>query len=222
MTGVLPPLAGFFLFAAAMVLGSILTLIVGLVGLIVTRARAGRPTRPGRSSAWRAVAIGGVLLLTLGGARQPIRRRACHSRHHHRSRRSAAVRVQRGHRRQTGPRSRLPAGPARFDRAAEGGLSRPRADPARRAGRRGDRSGGQSGRSPGLARSSASTKPTDASKPPTPRVLFRFVDDIVVRIRTAPGGSIVDVRSTSRVGESDLGANAARIRAFREHLVRNG
>ena len=52
--------------------------------------------------------------------------------------------------------------------------------------------------------------------------LFRFVDDIVVRIRPAPGGSIVDVRSTSRVGESDLGANAARIRAFREQLSRNG
>ena len=44
MTGVLPPLAGFLLFAAAMVLGSILTLIVGLVGLIVTRVRPGRPT----------------------------------------------------------------------------------------------------------------------------------------------------------------------------------
>ncbi len=42
--------------------------------------------------------------------------------------------------------------------------------------------------------------------------IFRFVDDVVVRVRPASGGSLVDVRSKSRVGRSDLGANAARIR----------
>ena len=31
-----------------------------------------------------------------------------------------------------------------------------------------------------------------------------------------PDGFAIDLRSTSRVGESDLGANAARINAFRE------
>ncbi len=51
--------------------------------------------------------------------------------------------------------------------------------------------------------------------------LFRFVDDIVVRIRAEGGGSVVDVRSLSRVGRSDLGANAARIRALRGLLGRN-
>jgi uncharacterized protein (DUF1499 family) len=41
---------------------------------------------------------------------------------------------------------------------------------------------------------------------------FGFKDDVVVRIRpTDSGGSRVDVRSVSRVGQSDLGANAARI-----------
>jgi uncharacterized protein (DUF1499 family) len=41
---------------------------------------------------------------------------------------------------------------------------------------------------------------------------FGFKDDVVVRIRPLPsGGSRVDVRSVSRVGQSDLGANAARI-----------
>jgi uncharacterized protein (DUF1499 family) len=39
---------------------------------------------------------------------------------------------------------------------------------------------------------------------------FRFKDDIVVRVR----GSRVDVRSKSRIGRGDLGANAARIRRF--------
>lgn len=46
-------------------------------------------------------------------------------------------------------------------------------------------------------------------------VLFRFVDDVVVRIRPAGAGSRVDVRSKSRDGKGDVGANAARIRAFR-------
>jgi uncharacterized protein (DUF1499 family) len=49
--------------------------------------------------------------------------------------------------------------------------------------------------------------------------LFRFVDDIVVRVRPAEGGSVVDVRSKSRDGQGDLGANAARIRAFRAALA---
>jgi uncharacterized protein (DUF1499 family) len=48
--------------------------------------------------------------------------------------------------------------------------------------------------------------------------LFRFVDDVVVRVRPSGAGSRVDVRSRSRDGRGDLGANAARIQAFREAL----
>lgn len=44
---------------------------------------------------------------------------------------------------------------------------------------------------------------------------FRFKDDVVVRVRPAPGGgSLVDMRSISRVGGSDVGMNAKRVRAF--------
>lgn len=43
---------------------------------------------------------------------------------------------------------------------------------------------------------------------------FGFKDDIVVRIRPASGGSRVDVRSVSRVGRSDIGTNAARVRRY--------
>ena len=43
---------------------------------------------------------------------------------------------------------------------------------------------------------------------------FGFKDDMVVRIRPTAEGSEVDVRSVSRVGQSDLGANAARIMVF--------
>jgi uncharacterized protein (DUF1499 family) len=43
---------------------------------------------------------------------------------------------------------------------------------------------------------------------------FGFQDDIVIRVRPEPTGSRVDVRSVSRVGSSDVGANAKRVRAF--------
>jgi hypothetical protein len=48
--------------------------------------------------------------------------------------------------------------------------------------------------------------------------LFGFVDDVVIRIGAEGEGSRVDVRSASRVGVSDLGANAKRIRAYLEGL----
>ena len=41
-----------------------------------------------------------------------------------------------------------------------------------------------------------------------------FKDDVVIRVRTNAEGSLIDLRSASRVGISDLGANAARIEAF--------
>ena len=49
-------------------------------------------------------------------------------------------------------------------------------------------------------------------------LMFGFKDDIVIRIRPAAGGSRVDMRSVSRVGRSDLGANARRIREFMRQL----
>ena len=43
---------------------------------------------------------------------------------------------------------------------------------------------------------------------------FGFTDDIVIRVRAEGDGSRVDLRSVSRVGLTDLGANANRIRGF--------
>jgi len=44
---------------------------------------------------------------------------------------------------------------------------------------------------------------------------YGFKDDIIIRIHAGEGGgTIIDMRSVSRIGESDLGANAARIREF--------
>lgn len=47
---------------------------------------------------------------------------------------------------------------------------------------------------------------------------FGFTDDVVVRVAPAGAGSRIDVRSVSRVGRSDLGANAKRIRAYLARL----
>ena len=47
---------------------------------------------------------------------------------------------------------------------------------------------------------------------------FGFKDDVVIRLRPDDGGTRLDIRSESRVGSSDVGANAERIRSFREKL----
>ena len=47
---------------------------------------------------------------------------------------------------------------------------------------------------------------------------FGFKDDIVIRIAQAEDRARVDIRSLSRVGISDVGTNARRIRAFLEIL----
>jgi uncharacterized protein (DUF1499 family) len=43
---------------------------------------------------------------------------------------------------------------------------------------------------------------------------FGFKDDVVIRITPTAGGSRIDARSVSRLGEGDLGKNAARIRGY--------
>lgn len=47
---------------------------------------------------------------------------------------------------------------------------------------------------------------------------FGFKDDLVIRIRSQPEGSFVDVRSVSRVGRTDIGTNAKRIQAYFDRL----
>ena len=43
---------------------------------------------------------------------------------------------------------------------------------------------------------------------------FGFRDDVVIRVGADARGSRIDVRSVSRVGKSDLGANARRVREY--------
>ncbi|MTI18750.1 DUF1499 domain-containing protein [Rhodobacteraceae bacterium RKSG542] len=48
--------------------------------------------------------------------------------------------------------------------------------------------------------------------------IFAFKDDVALRIRPDPVGSLLDIRSASRFGEHDFGANAKRIRKFLDQL----
>ena len=50
--------------------------------------------------------------------------------------------------------------------------------------------------------------------------VFRFKDDVTIRIRTTGRTSRVSVRSRSRVGRFDFGQNARNIRAFLAELDR--
>jgi uncharacterized protein (DUF1499 family) len=49
---------------------------------------------------------------------------------------------------------------------------------------------------------------------------FGFKDDVVIRVRPEGSGSRLDIRSESRLGGSDIGANAARIRDFLARMHR--
>ena len=51
------------------------------------------------------------------------------------------------------------------------------------------------------------------------RRIFRFRDDFVVRVRPDGEATRVDMRSKSRVGKGDLGANAKRIEQFFQGLA---
>ena len=48
--------------------------------------------------------------------------------------------------------------------------------------------------------------------------LFGFIDDVVIRIMADGENTRIDIRSASRVGTGDLGANARRIRGFIEQF----
>jgi uncharacterized protein (DUF1499 family) len=50
--------------------------------------------------------------------------------------------------------------------------------------------------------------------------LFRFTDDLELRLDAARG--VIHVRSASRVGHSDLGANRKRVEALRRAVEESG
>jgi uncharacterized protein (DUF1499 family) len=49
--------------------------------------------------------------------------------------------------------------------------------------------------------------------------VFRFKDDVTITVSREGNGAVVNMRSHSRVGKGDLGANARRIRDFQARLA---
>jgi len=50
-------------------------------------------------------------------------------------------------------------------------------------------------------------------------MVFRFKDDVTISVAKKDNFTLVNVRSRSRVGKGDLGANARRIRDFQARLA---
>jgi uncharacterized protein (DUF1499 family) len=199
-----PPLTGFLLLAVGLVIGSLLTLLVAAIAIF--RSRGGAPTD--RKRARIALALGALLLVLL------------------------VVLVLPG--RGVPPIHDLTTNPEDPPRFVELSADRPYPDggaqvPQLQREAYPDLAPLRLAVSPEAAIEAAAETATDLGwtvvaqrhddsvrelEAWTESRLFRFVDDVVVRIRATESGSIVDVRSMSRVGQSDLGANARRIRTF--------
>ena len=202
------PFTGF----RAFLLGILLALIGGILGAFGLRATRGGVA--GRERAWIAVAIGALALVTVLGAALPGRgvprindfttspddppgfeyaQRDPATRGRDYSYPAGFAEQQRAAYPDLAPIALAEAPAAAFERAraaAESlGWHIVLADPARGV-----------------------IEARDTSK------LFRFVDDVSVRIRPRDAGSVVDVRSKSRDGQGDMGVNTQRIRAFAAKL----
>jgi uncharacterized protein (DUF1499 family) len=206
--GLVPPFTGF----RAFLFGGLLSLVGLVLGAIALRATRGG--RPGRDRAWFAVAVGALVLLGV----------------------LAAASAGRGLPRINDITTR-PDDPPVFEAAAReaDNQGRDMAYPAAFAAQ-------QRAGYPDLAPIELALPPAQAFERASEAVrelgweitledpqrgviearetswLFRFVDDVAIRVRPQGSGSVVDVRSKSRVGQGDLGANAGRIRALSAKL----
>lgn len=213
--GVVAPYSGFALFGLGMILGGLLAVVLGVVGLVRTREACGRR---GRGWALCGLVLGGAMWATLLSFALPAR---------------GAPPI---HDITTDPDdppifrevASLPANAERDLAYPHGG---PSVVEAQRAAYP-DLAPLELAQAPGAVYEAArrvvdemgwdlvwSNRDLGWIEASETSEMFRFVDDIAIRIRPRGDGSLVDLRSTSRVGISDLGANARRIRAFGERLA---
>jgi uncharacterized protein (DUF1499 family) len=211
--GVVQPIQGFAAFAFVGGFLGAIAVILAALGLRATRARSGRS---GRDRAWFGLATGGLMLLAVlrgalaGGGNVP----------------------------RINDITTNPGDPPQFEYAKRDPATRDR-DWSYPPGFAAQQRAGY----PDLAPIALSVPPDDAYERAQAAVhalgfdvvlsdkargvieardttkLFHFVDDVAIRIRPdANGGSVVDIRSKSRVGKGDIGANAKRIRAIEAEL----
>lgn len=209
--GVVPPMRGFVSFQLGSLLGAIAVVLAGL-GLRATRAGSGRS---GRDRAWFGLVTGGAMLLAaISGARS-----------------GAGVPL-------INDITTSPDDPPQFEYAKRDPATRER-DYSYPAGFAEQQRAGY----PDLAPIALAQPPDQAYEKALAAAqklgfevtlsdkergviearsvskLFHFVDDVAIRVRAEGTGSVVDVRSKSRDGKGDLGANANRIRAIAAELA---
>lgn len=206
--GLLPPMVGFGLFTAGAALGGLLALLLGIVGTVLTRG-GGDPE--GRKRAFTSLG-GGVALLGIlaiaassGADLPPINDITTNL-----DDPPAFAGDPSGRDRDMSyPADWKPLVRESYPDLKPHAVAEPVAAAVDRTAAAAEQLGWKiTAHDPGGGRIAA-TDTTD---------IFRFVDDIVIRIRPSGQGSIIDVRSKSRDGQGDLGANAERIRALLRSL----
>ena len=213
LSGALTPFIGFRIFGMGLLVG-LAALLFGITGVLRTRASSGRT---GAGRAWGGLALGALALLVLAvsaapGAGLPAINDITTNPDDPPAFSALARQAdERGAPMKPLDRATIDAQKAAYD------LAPIRLDlPPREALARAERAAVELGwtvveSDPAAGRLEA----TDVTG------IFQFVDDVVVRVRPSGDGDgcVVDVRSKSRVGKGDVGANAARIRAFGDALA---
>jgi uncharacterized protein (DUF1499 family) len=212
--GVLSPLAAFATFGLGLIAGMVLSLVFGAIGLVRTRARTGLS---GRERAWLGTLVGLGLLALMAGFRMALPDSPIHD---------VTTNIEDPPAFSDAVRNRedrlngvdYPDGgeevPAvqreKFPDLATITVGAPPAEVVQRAR--------QAAETLGWTVTSVDAE-AGIVEAYDVTLVFRFVDDVVIRVRPAEtGSSAVDVRSNSRVGGGDIAANAKRIRAFRDEL----
>lgn len=209
--GLLAPLTGFYLFLAGALLGGLVSVIFSLVGIALSRG--GRDPQ-GRTKSLAGLAIGlGLLVVVLGGATMngdaPAINDITTDLDDPPS--FASPMIVRDY---VGRDMRYPAEFVDIVRESYPDLESLRlASPPEASFQRAIATAESLGWK--IVSRSAPRHVFDAQHVST---IFRFVDDITVRVVADGPGSRIDMRSKSRDGKSDLGANAARIRGFFDAL----
>jgi len=205
--GLLAPLTGFELFAAGALLGGLLSAIVALIGIFLTR---GGVDPGGRRKAMTGLAIGfGLMIVVLGAASTagdaPRINDITTDLDRPPQFQSAIVVPDYVGRDMRYPEAFKPIVRASYPDLAPLRVSTSPQATFRQAIRIAESLGWK------IVARSESQGAFDAQATSS---IFHFVDDIAVRITADGSGSRIDMRSKSRDGQSDLGANAARIRAY--------
>ena len=210
--GALSPFMGFRLFLLGGLCG-LLALVLGLIGLWRTRATTGRE---GRGRALRGALLGAAILALIAGAAGSARGLPAINDITTNPDDPPAF----AHAGQLpGNEGRDLSYPSRLRREAARGLSESRVRSGSRRACPMPSSSACARRSRSAGRSPTATRRAARWRRPRPRASSASSTTSACGCEPTASATVVDVRSKSRVGRGDMGANAKRIEAFRKKLT---